>query len=104
MSIWISIIFAGIINYFTRFGSLIIINPKKISKNTKKILNFVPSAVFPSIIFPAVFLNQEANFVQINDPKVIAISIAFLIAFFTKNLILTIVIGLISFWSIIFLI
>mgnify|MGYP001323683736 CR=1 FL=1 len=104
MTIWISIIFAGLINYGTRLGSVLIINPKKLGETSKRVLSFVPSAVFPAIIFPAIFLNQEANFVQINDPKVIAISIAFLIAFFTKNLILTIVIGLISFWSIIFLI
>jgi len=41
--------------------------------------------------------------VQLNDPKVISISIAFLIGVLSKNLIITIVSGLISFWIIIFL-
>ena len=103
MSIWFSIIFAGIINYLTRLGSVLIINPKKMNNMTKQVLNFVPSAVFPAIIFPAVFLNQEGNFVEISDPKVISIFIDFSIGILSKNLIITILSGLISFWIIIFL-
>ena len=102
MSIWISIIIAGLINYLTRIGSVLMINPKKMNQITKQVLNYVPSAVFPAIIFPAVFLSNEGNLVEFNDPKVIAISIAFLFGIFTKNLILTIISGLTSFWIIIF--
>tara|TARA_Y100000591_G_C21447225_1_gene504369 strand:+ start:261 stop:575 length:315 start_codon:yes stop_codon:yes gene_type:complete len=104
MIIWISIILAGLINYLTRLGSVLIINPKKLNNTTKQILNYVPSAVFPAIIFPAVFLNQDGNLVEINDPKVLAIFIAFSIGIMSKNLIVTILSGLISFWIIIFLI
>ena len=103
MSIWFSIILAGIINYLTRLGSVLIINPKKLNNKTKQVLSYVPSAVFPAIIFPAVFLNQQGMLEEINDPKVIAISVAFLIGILSKNLILTILSGLISFWIIIFL-
>ncbi len=103
MSIWISIIIAGIINYLTRLGSILIFKPSKINDNTKQILKYVPSAVFPAIIFPAVFLNQDGNLVQLGDPKVVAISIAFLIGILSKNLVITILSGLISFWTILFL-
>ena len=50
---------------------------------TKKVLNYVPSAVFPAIILPAVFLNYEGSLVQMNDPKVISIFIAFSIGILT---------------------
>ena len=103
MSIWISIIVAGLINYLTRLTSVLLINPTKLSKKTKHVLTYVPSAVFPAIIFPAIFLNQESNLVELNDPKVTAITIAFLIGIISKNLIITILGGLISFWIIIFL-
>ena len=69
----------------------------------KKILTYVPSAVFPAIIFPAVFINQDGILNEFNDPKVIAILIAFLIGILSKNLIITILSGLISFWIILFL-
>ena len=103
MTIWISIICAGLINYATRLGSVLIINPKKLGKTSKEVLSYVPSAVFPAIIFPAIFLNQEGGLVDMSDPKVVAISIAFFIGILSKNLIITILSGLISFWTIIFL-
>jgi len=104
MSIWITIIIAGLINYLSRLGSVLIINPNKMNNTTKNILNYVPSAVFPSIIFPSIFFNQDGSIVDFNDPKIIAISIAFAIGILSKNLIATILAGLISFWTIIFLI
>ena len=104
MSIWITIIIAGLINYLSRLGSVLIINPNKMNNTNKNILNYVPSAVFPSIIFPSIFFNQDGSIVDFNDPKIIAISIAFAIGIISKNLIATILAGLISFWTIIFLI
>ena len=104
MSIWITIIIAGLINYLSRLGSVLIINPNKMNNTTKNILNYVPSAVFPSIIFPSIFFNQDGSIVDFNDPKIIAISIAFAIGIISKNLIATILAGLISFWTIIFFI
>ena len=59
MNIWISIIIAGVINYLSRLGSVLLIKPERLNENTKKILSYVPSAVFPAIIFPAVFLNES---------------------------------------------
>ena len=68
MNIWISILIAGIINYLTRLGSVLLIKPEKLNESTKKILGYVPSAVFPAIIFPAVFLN-ETNTIGYKRPK-----------------------------------
>ena len=104
MSIWISIIVAGLINYFTRLGSVLIINPKRMSEKTKQVLNYVPSAVFPAIIFPAVFLDLNENLVRLNDPKVLSILVAFISGLITKNLIITILSGLICFWILLFVI
>mgnify|MGYP001200125557 FL=1 len=104
MSIWISIIVAGLINYFTRLGSVLIINPKRMSEKTKQVLNYVPSAVFPAIIFPAVFLDLNENLVRLNDPKVLSILVAFISGLITKNLIVTILSGLICFWILLFVI
>ena len=103
MTLWISIIIAGIINYLSRLGSVLLIKPEKLSTKTKLILSYVPSAVFPAIIFPAVFLNESNSIVEINDPKIIAFAAAIIIGYFTKNIILTIISGLIIYWITIFL-
>jgi len=103
MTIWISILIAGIINYLTRLGSVLLIKPEKLNESTKKILGYVPSAVFPAIIFPAVFLNETNTIVQINDPKIIGFFVAIVIGYISKNIISTIIAGLISYWIVIFL-
>ena len=103
MTIWISILIAGIINYLTRIGSVLLIKPEKLNESTKKILGYVPSAVFPAIIFPAVFLNETNTIVQINDPKIIGFFVAIVIGYISKNIISTIIAGLISYWIVIFL-
>ena len=103
MTIWISIVIAGIINYLTRLGSIILIKPERLSEGAKKILGYVPSAVFPAIIFPAVFFNETNTIVQINDPKIIGFFVAIVIGYISKNIILTIIAGLISYWIVIFL-
>ena len=103
MSIWISIIVAGIINYLSRLGSVLLIKPERLNESTKKILGYVPSAVFPAIIFPAVFLNETNTIVQINDPKVMGFIVAIIIGYFSKSIITTIIAGLLSYWLVIFL-
>ena len=103
MTIWISIVIAGIINYLTRLGSILLIKPESLSESAKKILGYVPSAVFPAIIFPSVFLNETNTIVQINDPKIIGFFVAIIIGYISKNIILTIIAGLISYWIVIFL-
>ena len=103
MSIWISIIIAGIINYLSRLGSVLLIKPERLNENTKKILSYVPSAVFPAIIFPAVFLNESNTIVQFSDPKIIGFIVSIIIGYLSKSIITTIISGLLSYWLVIFL-
>ena len=103
MNIWISIIIEGIINYLSRLGSVLLIKPERLNENTKKILSYVPSAVFPAIIFPAVFLNESNAIVQINDPKIIGFIVSIIIGYLSKSIITTIISGLLSYWLVIFL-
>ena len=80
-----------------------IINRNMLSDNIKKVLNYVPSAVFPAIIFPGVFFNDYGAFVELNDPKIFGALTAIVVGIFSKNIIATISAGLISYWIIIFL-
>ena len=100
--IWLWILIAGLVTFFTRYSMVGFINPKSLSKKTKKILTYVPSAVFPAIIFPAVFLDKKGLFVSIENPQIWAFSIAVVVGYYSKNIILTITSGLVSFWIFIY--
>ena len=80
-----------------------LIKKDMLSEKTKILLGYVPSAVFPALIFPAVLLESSGIFVSYNDPKIIAILVAMIAGYFSKKIIITILSGLISYWIIIFL-
>ena len=69
----------------------------------REILSFVPSAIFPAIIFPAIFLDNSGDFQLENNPKIMAAIIAMLIGIVSQNIIATIISGLASYWFLIFI-
>ena len=79
-----------------------LVDREMLGEKMKKVLTDVPSAVFPAIIFPGVFLNDFGYFVELNDPKIFGAFIALIVGYFSKNVIATIVSGLLSYWFIIF--
>ena len=97
------IIISGLITYFLRFSMISLIKKDMLSEKTRILLSYVPSAVFPALIFPAVLLENSGSFVSYNDPKIIAILVAILVGYFSKKIIATIISGLVSYWIIIFL-
>ncbi len=99
---WLSITIAGMITYLTRMTMITLISRDMLNGRIKQVLSYVASAVFPAIIFPGVFLNDYGNFIEINDPKLFGAAIAIIVGFFSKNVIATILSGLISYWIIIF--
>ena len=70
----------------------------------REILSFVPSAIFPAIIFPAIFLDNSGDFQLENNPKIMAAIIAMLIGIISQNIIATIISGLASYWFLIFMV
>ena len=101
---WLSIIIAGILTYFTRMTMIALIDREMLGERIKAVLKYVPSAVFPAIIFPAIFINDYGSFVEINDPKIFGAIVAVIVGYFSKNIIATIISGLISYWFLIFFI
>ncbi len=100
---WLSIIIAGIITYLTRMAMVALVDRDLLGEKIKAVLAYVPSAVFPAIIFPGIFINDYGSFIEMNDPKIFGAIIAILIGYFSRNVIATILSGLSSYWAIIFL-
>jgi branched-subunit amino acid transport protein len=101
---WFTIIIAGILTYFTRMTMIALVDKDMLGKRIKDVLEYVPSAVFPAIIFPAIFINDYGSFVEMNDPKIFGAIVAVIVGYFSKNIIATIISGLISYWFLIFIV
>ena len=101
---WFSIIIAGILTYLMRMTMIALVDRDLLGNKIKAVLEYVPSAVFPAIIFPAIFINDYGAFIKIDDPKIFGAIVAIIVGYFSKNIIATILSGLISYWFLIFVI
>ena len=99
---WSLIIYCGVITFLTRFSMIFLLKKDLFNEKTKKILSFVPAAIFPAIIFPPIFLDNTGSLDLENNPKILAAIVAIIIGYFSRNIIATIFAGLISYWFLIF--
>ncbi len=81
-----------------------LIKKEMFNDRVREVLSYVPSAIFPAIIFPAIFLDNTASFQLEDNPKIIAAIIATIIGVFSRSIIATIFSGLASYWFMIFVI
>ena len=104
MSNWALIIYCGLITYLTRFSMIALIKKEMFNDRIRQVLSYVPSAIFPAIIFPAIFLDNSGSFLIEDNPKINAAIIATLIGIFSRSIIATIFSGLASYWFLIFIV
>ena len=103
MNDWALIIYCGLITFLTRFSMIALLKKEMFNDRIREVLSYVPSAIFPAIIFPAIFLD-EWGFLQFeNNPKILASIIAVIVGMLSKNIIATIVAGLAVYWFLIFI-
>ena len=97
------IIYCGLITFLTRFSMIALLKKEMFNDRIREVLSYVPSAIFPAIIFPAIFLDNAGSIEIENNPKILAAIIAMLVGVLSRNIILTILLGLLSYWVIIFI-
>ena len=104
MSNWALIICCGLITYLTRFSMIALIKKEMFNNRVRQVLSYVPTAIFPAIIFPAIFLDNSGSILIENNPKIMAALIATLIGIVSRSIIATIFSGLASYWFLIFVV
>ena len=97
------IIYCGLITFLTRFTMIAVLKKEMFNDRIREVLSYVPSAIFPAIIFPAIFVDNY-GLIQLEDnPKILASIIAMSVGIFSRNVLATIFSGLASYWAIIFI-
>ncbi|MGB9671551.1 MAG: AzlD domain-containing protein [Candidatus Norongarragalinales archaeon] len=84
------------LTFFTRFAFAAILRKTKISEKWERWLAYIPIAVFTTIIVPSLLAPNEKLELAIQNEYLIAGIIAFLVAYKTKNLAGTVLIGILT--------
>lgn len=87
-----------LVTFLPRYGVLALVGKIELPKPVIRALKFVPPAVLSAIILPAMLLKDDQPYISPQNSFLVAGIVAGLVAWRTRNLLLTIVIGMVSLW------
>ena len=96
--IWLLICGIGVATYTIRLSFVAFFGKKELPALILRTLRFVPIAVLSAIIWPQIFLLHNTLDLSPGNPRWIAGILAGVIAWRTRNVLLTIVAGMVALW------
>jgi len=94
MNIWLVMIFGGLITFGMRFSLIYLFGRFQVPETMRKALHYVPPAVLSAIIFPELFLRNGSMDLSVENTRLFAGLFAMLVAWFSKNTLITIIAGM----------
>ena len=96
MNIWPALILGGLITFGIRFSFIHLFGKFHIPETVRKALHYVPPAVLSAIVFPELFLHDGMLDVSFENFRLLAGLVAVVVAWFSKNILVTILAGTIA--------
>ena len=100
MNLWLVMLAAGLATYAIRLSFIIFIGRRRIPFIFLRALRFVPPAVLTAIIFPEVVMPGGNLNLSFGNARLLAGSIAMVVAWRTRNVMITILVGMLALWAI----
>lgn len=96
MNIWLILFVTGLITYGIRLSLIVLYGKQDMPVRLQAALRYVPPAVLSAIIFPEVMLPGGSLDLSPANLRLLAGGLAALVAWRTKNVFLTIVVGMVT--------
>ena len=98
MNLWLIVLAMGIVTYGTRLIPIVLLGRIEIPLVVQQALRFVPPAVLTAIIVPELLYRNNQVDVSLTNVRLLAGLIAIVVAWRTKNALITIGVGMIALW------
>jgi branched-subunit amino acid transport protein len=96
VNIWLVMLLGGLITFAIRFSLIYLFGKIQIPETMRKALHYVPPAVLSAIIFPELFFHEGMLDLSLDNTRLLAGLIAIAVAWFTKNTLITIIVGMVA--------
>ena len=96
MNIWLVILLGGLVTFGMRLSLIYLFGRLEVPETMRKALHYVPPAVLSAIVFPELFIREGALNVSLDNHRMLAGLVAVLVAWFSKNTLITILAGMIA--------
>ena len=100
MNYWLIIIAMGVVTFGIRWLPIVLLGRIEIPLVVQRALRFVPPAVLSAIIAPELLMSSGQVNLSLGNARLIAGVLATVVAWRTKNVLLTIAVGMIALWVI----
>jgi len=94
MNIWMVMLLGGLITFGMRYSFVYLLGRYEIPQTMRRALHYVPPAVLSAIVFPELLLRDGNIDLSLCNSRLFAGVIAVAIAAWTKNSLLTIIVGM----------
>ena len=98
MTAWLIIVGMGIVTYAIRLSLIVLLGRLDVPPLVQRALRFVPPAVLSAIILPEVLRPGGALDISFGNDRLIAGVLAAGVAWRTKNVFLSIAVGMVALW------
>jgi branched-subunit amino acid transport protein len=96
VNIWLVMLLGGLITFLIRFSLIYLFGKFEFPETIRKALHYAPPAVLSAIIFPELFLHEGALNLSLENTGLLAGLVAILVAWFSKNTLITILAGMVA--------
>ena len=103
MNIWIIMLLGGLITFSIRFSLIYLFGKLHIPETLRRSLHYVPPAVLSAIIIPELFLKDGSLNLALDNHRLLAGLFAVVVAWFSKNTLITILAGMVALFLLQFL-
>ncbi len=98
LEIWLVILGGMVVTYLTRLSFTVLVPPDRLSPAFSRGLNYIPPAVLAAIVVPELMLVDGEIAIWLTHHRLMAGSLAALIAWRLKNTWVTIASGMLALW------
>ena len=98
MNVWLLLIGMGLVTYTIRLSLIVLIGRVDVPPLIQRALRFVPPAVLSAIILPELLRPGGTLNVSLGNVRLLAGVLAAGVAWRTKNVLLTIGVGMVALW------
>jgi branched-subunit amino acid transport protein len=96
VNVWLVMLLGGLITFTIRFSFIYLFGKFHISGTVRRALHYVPPAVLSAIVFPELFLQDGTVELSLSNVRLLAGLVAIVVAWYSKNTLLTIVVGMLA--------
>jgi branched-subunit amino acid transport protein len=98
VDVWITILLAALVSFGLRYLPMKLLEKQRLAPWLERALRYVPAATLSGLVFPALLLQDNKLALSFMNDRLIAGLLAIIIAYFSRNAILTIAGGLMALW------